>query len=238
MKHFIFILMIFSLNAFSNEVQSEDDCSFVKASENFSDVIKEGASTFAEDEKDFHNYLDKGCDLSVKELAPYSEPEEYTRAEHILYLISFSFHSRSHFSVLKRLLKLSDVNLNIVFNVNSYTPLALSIALLEYKSSSNEDIENLDLEFIKLLLENGADPNYQDSLGYTIFMRAILVTQNKSKKLYDLFIKHGADLDTLTDHSGFTGRGHLNSEPPEEFDRNWDERLKILGAFESNSGEN
>ena len=223
MKHFIFILMIFSLDAFSNEVQNEDDCSFVKARENFSYVIKEGASTFAEDEKDFHNYLDRGCDLSVKELAPYSEPEEYTRAEHILYLINFSFHSRSYSSVLKRLLKLSDVNVNVVFdNFHSFTSLAISIALLEYKSSSNEDIKNLDLEFIKLLLENGADPNYQDSLGYTIFMRAIKVTQNKNKKLYDLFIKHGADLDTLKSHGGFTASGYLNSEPPEEFDRNWD----------------
>ena len=223
MKHFIFILMIFSLDAFSNKVQSEDDCSFVKASENFSIVIKESASTFAEEEKDFHNYLDRGCDLSVKETNPYFDSEKYTRAELILYLISFSWNSHSYSSVLKKLFKLSDVNIiNINTNFNGkYTALSFSMALLEYKSSSNEDLENLDLEFIKLLLENGADPNWKDDAGYTIFMRAILSTQNKSKKLYDLFIKHGADLDTLTDRFGFTARDHLNKKPPEEFDSGW-----------------
>ena len=214
MKHFIFILMIFSLDAFSNEVQNEDDCNFVQARENFSVIIKRGNSTFAENEKDFHNYFDKGCDLSVKEVNPYFDSEEYTRAELILYLISLNPHVETHSSVLKRLLKLNDVNLNIVFNitfnVRYYTPLAIFIELLELKLNSIEDIENLDLEFIKLLLENGADPNYQDEFGYTIFMKAILITQNKNKKLYDLFIKHGADLDTLTDHSGFTARDYLN----------------------------
>ena len=55
-----------------------------------------------------------------------------------------------------------------------------------------------EFEFIELLLKNGADPNWQDILGYTALIAASLASNNKNKPLFNLLIKYGADLDTIT----------------------------------------
>ena len=73
-------------------------------------------------------------------------------------------------------------SINIVDN-NGSTPLMCICSILSPKS-------------IKYLLENGADPNMQDSVGNTPLHTIIKVTEtNKTRKIIEILLKYSVNLN-------------------------------------------
>ena len=162
------------------------------------------------------HYLDQNCDFSIKDRAYFLN----TRIQEVLLNTSWSLH----IPVLEKLIELN-VNFNTTFiflEDKEVSPLYHAIYSSNfYGYTFTKEQHQKHLEFIELLLKNGADVNWKDKYGQTILMIASVKSNNTNKALLDLLIKHGADLDNITDSEGYTGRDYLNAKPPEEYDPDW-----------------
>jgi len=63
-------------------------------------------------------------------------------------------------------------------------------------------IQNGDIENVKLLLDNGTDPNFVDSYGYTALIKASI---EGKRDIFELLLDRGAD-PNLKDRYGQTDR--------------------------------
>ena len=212
MKHFIFILITFSLQAFAHEVENHPE--HLKNTCSVSDVGRYQAS-----EEELLHYLNQDCNFSIKDDV-YSLN---TRIQMVLRVTSWGLH----IPVLKKLIEL-DVDLNTIFFAYGDEDTKSSMLHFAIKNSHSEnnypftkEQYQKEFEFIELLLKNGADPNWQDILGYTALIAASLASNNKNKPLFNLLIKYGADLDTITSRRGYTAKEYLSLKPPEKYDLTW-----------------
>ena len=212
MKHFIFILMIFSLNAFSHEVENHPE-----HLKNTCSVYDTGGYQASEEE--LLHYLNQACDFSIKD-SPYSLN---TKLQMVLRVTSQKLYT----PVLKKLRELN-VDVNTIFF--SYGDEDTKSSMLHFAIRNSHSRDNYpftkeqyqkEFEFIELLLKNGADSNWKNILGYTALMVASLSSNNKNKPLFDLLIKYGADLDNITDFQGYTAKEYLSLKPPEKYDAAW-----------------
>ena len=215
MKYLILILITFSLNTFAHEI--EDHPKYWPSNCDLGATLYAFPDSSDELKKELHHYLGQGCDLSAYDLI-FNRVN--SRIQKILRITSWKLYT----SILKRLINELHVDLNttFIFEDDEISPLyhATHSASL-YGYALTEEEHQKYLEFIELLLKNGADVNWKDKYGRTTLMIASVKSNNANKALFDLLIKHGADLDNLTDSQGHTGRDYLNAKPPEEYNPHW-----------------
>ena len=215
MKYFVLILMLFSLQAFSHE--AEDHPEYLKHTCDVDDALTSFFELRRHYEKKLTHYLTQDCD--------FSNPAVYfdminSRVQEVLRITSWELYT----SALTQLAELDvDFNTTFIFEGDDTSPLyhaVHSANLYDYTLTKKEYQEYL--EFIEILLKNGADPNWKNEFtGWTVLMLASVKSNNTNKPLFDLLIKYGADLDNITDSEGYTGRDYLNATPPEEYDPHW-----------------
>ena len=227
MKYFILILITFSLNTFSHEVETHPE--HLKNTCSISDIGSYQAS-----EEELLHYLNQDCDFSIKD-DPYSLN---TGLQVVLLVTSQELYT----SVLKKLIELN-VDLNTIFfpyedEENSMLHFSIRNSHSRNNYPFTKEQYQKEFEFIELLLKNGADPNWKNASDYTALMVASLASTNKNEPLFDLLIKYGADLDTITGFGGYTAKEYLSLKPPEEYEVFWTPllgELKILVIYESNN---
>ena len=214
MKHFALLTILFSLQAFSHEIESHPEhlihsCNFDEAL-----YISSDSDDF---EKELHHYLDQNCDFSIIEDPSYP----ITRMERVLRMTFWNLYT----SVLKRLINEFHMNTNIpilYFDDIKFPP--LYFAITSFHDEANYPYRKKDhkeaFEFFELLLKSGADVNWQDEVEETILIHAIKSSGNRSIDLIKLFIKYGAKLD-VEDFTGFTAKDYLGFAPSTEYDPDW-----------------
>ena len=220
MKYFVLILMFFSLNTFSHEVENHPE--YLINSCNFDEALYTPPDS-DDFEKELHHYLDQDCDFSIIE----NSSHPITRMNRVLKTISIRLYT----SILKRLINEFHMNMStpILYSDNKIPPLYLAIegfhteANYPYKKEDHKKA----FEFFELLLKSGADVNWEHPLyEETILIHAIKSSGNRNIYLIKLLIEYGARLD-VEDSDGLTAKDYLDFTPSIEYEFYW-HRTEII----------
>ena len=215
MKHFVLILMLFSLPAFSHE--AEDHPEYLKHSCNI-DAALYTTPDYDNFEKELHHYLDQDCDFFLQEHPYYLS----SRMEIILQQASAYLYT----SVVKRLINEfhMDINAPLRYYYDITAP-PIHIAIEGFHSEANYPYRKKDhekaFEFFEYILKAGADANWEHPSYYdTILIYAIKSSGNRSLDLIKLLIEYGARLD-VEDRDNLTAKEYLGFYPSIEYDPEW-----------------
>ena len=216
MKYLVLILMLFSLQACSHEIENHPE--YLINSCDFGGFLFT-PSNRDDFEESFHHYLDQDCDFSVIEYP--SHP--VTRMEIVLKITSLNLY----LSGLKRLINEFHVDINTpikYYQEETVSPLYFAIegfhwneANYPYRKKDHKEA----FEFFEFMLKTGADVNWQGTAREeTILIHAIKSSGNRNIDLIKLLIKYGARLD-VKDGSELTAKDYLGFAPSTEYTSGW-----------------
>lgn len=109
------------------------------------------------------------------------------------YTLWIKEHVEEIFELATKLIK-SGADVNVSVAINNVGPI-ITINPLAFGATYN------NYDFVKMLIQKGANVNVQDNLGYTPLMRCF--TNGANKEIANLLIENGADVN-LKNCDGFT----------------------------------